>query len=260
MIIPFGWRDGIEILFFSGIFYYLALWLRQDRKSNLLWYFYGYCIAICTAYFAALSSVSLFLLLCSPIIIMLFMVIHQETLQRNFVALKNTPPIQPIHTNWLEIFMQGCLIAMNKNKTITCIIERTDSMQELVQAECTLNTPLNTLLMETILTSTTYSQDTMLWINDYGMLRGINTKWHTWPEHANWLDCACIYTAKTDVLILHCNPSTRSFTLVVDGNPIDNVNTQQIQHLLQKYVYIKIKKGNKYGITPQNNIQQERTT
>jgi len=259
MIIPLSWRDGVEILFFSGLFYYLALWLRHDKHTNLVWYFYGYCTTICIAYFAELSSITLFLLICSPIVIMLFITVHQETLQRNFVALKSIQPTHHLAHNWLEPFIQGCLHALHKNKSITCLIERTDQLDNLVHTACVLNAPVQSILLETIIASSAYDEQSMIWINKHGHIQGINSTWHKQPNHANWLDCACIYTTKVDALVVHGEPISRTFTLIMNGNPIEHMSAHQLQQLLQKYISFTNIKETSYGITPQNYSEQERT-
>ncbi len=177
MVLPTTWHDGIEILFFSSLFYYLALWLRKDRQQNLLWYFYGYCAVTLIAYNANLPTVSFFLLLFSPAIIMLFIIMHQDILQRNFVALRHITPAHTTTHNWLEALIQTCLIVINNNKTITCIIERNDNMHTFLHVPFIVHAPLHTALLEVLVNCDSYDQHKMVWIDAHGNLEGINAAW-----------------------------------------------------------------------------------
>lgn len=185
MVLPTTWHDGIEILFFSSLFYYLALWLRKDRQQNLLWYFYGYYAVTLIAYNANLPTISLFLLLFSPAIIMLFIVMHQDILQRNFVALRHITPAQSATRNWLESLIQTCLIVINNNKTITCIIERTDNMHTFLHVPFIIHAPLHTALLEILVNGDSYDQHKMIWIDAHGNLEGINAAWRHSITHAS---------------------------------------------------------------------------
>ena len=243
MVLPITWHDGIEILFFSSLFYYLALWLRKDKQQNLLWYFYGYSAVTLFAYNAPLPTVSLFLLIFSPAIIMLFIMVHQNILQRNFVALRHITPAQTTTHNWLEELIQTCLIVINNNKSITCIIERNDNMHTFLQVPFIIHAPLHTALLEVLINSDSYDQHKMVWIDAHGNLEGINASWRhtiTQPHETADLDQthfekmrleksrfekiiseetvledALLYTTKTDALIFTINPETRTFTIIM---------------------------------------------
>ncbi len=84
-----NWRDCLEIIFFASLFYYLTLWLKKDKTKNLLPYFYGYCLITFCAYMLELTTVTSLLFLFTPAAVMLFILMHQDTLQRNIVALKH---------------------------------------------------------------------------------------------------------------------------------------------------------------------------
>jgi len=248
MILPITWHDGIEILFFSSLFYYLALWLRKDRQQNLLWYFYGYYAVTLIAYHANLPTVSLFLLVFSPAIIMLFIIVHQEILQRNFVALRRITPAHTTTHNWLEALIQTCLIVINNNKSITCIIERNDNMHTFLHVPFIIHAPLHTALLEVLIDSDSYDQHKMVWVDAHGNLEGINATWrHALTEQSNQedlvqlsegnlLEDALLYTTKTDALIFTINPKTRTFTIIMQGNQLQKVSAHHACTTIQKYL------------------------
>lgn len=268
--ISFYWRDAIEIMFFAILFYYVALWLRKDRQKNLLWYFYGYSICTCLAYYIQLPVLSMFFLLFSPVIIMLFITVHQETLQRNFVALKNIMPPRIVKKNWLEILLRSCLIAINNNKTVTCVVEQSDQLAEFLQTPFCINTEINDNLLNILIASEAYNENNLIWVNVYGNLIAINAEWH---QHSTgkktmhtWQDNALIYTTKTDALIIHINPTKRTFTIIIDGNLHENISAQHIYSFIQKHMVTPSlskqteKKGDVYGHIAKKDSEKQRTT
>ncbi len=273
MVLPTTWHDGLEILFFSSLFYYLSLWLRKDRQQNLLWYFYGYSAITLLAYNAHLPTVSLFLLIFSPAIIMLFIMVHQNILQRNFVALRHITPAQTTTHDWLEGLIQTCLIVINNNKSITCIIERSDNMHTFLQVPFIIHAPLHTALLDVLINSDSYDQHKMVWIDAHGNLEGINASWrhaitqNSIQEDTTQLhdkarlektrfekarlekarfekiasdeilfDDALLYTTKTDALLFTINPATRTFTIIMQGNQLQKISAHHAYTTIQKYL------------------------
>lgn len=280
MMLPITWYDGIEILFFSSLFYYLSLWLRKDRQKNLLWVFYGYCAVTLLAYNLNLPTMSLFLLLFSPAIIMLFIMVHQETLQRNFVALRHTIPAQAANHDWLEALIQTCLITINNNKTITCIIERNDSMHTFLHVPFVIHAPLQTALLEILVNCSSYDQHKMVWIDAQGNLEGINATWrHEIVQNPDYmqgsltktlsekmsLENALAYTTKTDALIITITPETRTFTLIMQGNMSQKINARHAYATIKKYLAVMHTnnhqtKGKLYGTNSKKDTDQQCAT
>lgn len=276
MVLPTTWHDGIEILFFSLLFYYLALWLRKDRQQNLLWYFYGYCAITLTAYNANLPTVALFLLVFSPAIMMLFMFLHQDILQRNFVALRHITPAQVSTQNWLEALIQTCLIVINNNKTITCIIERSDNMRTFLQVPFTIHAPLHTALLEILVNGDSYDQHKMIWVDAHGNLEGINAAWrHTLLEEESkecsiqnnettLLENALLYTTKTDALVFTINPETRTFSIIMCGNQLPKMSAHHAHATIQKHLSnlqnVQPKKGTFHAAHHKNHTDQKYTS
>src|SRR3989338_8316527 len=88
----YRWRDVIEIIFLSGVFYYFCLWLKQDTQKPLLLTFYTYVFTLTIAYFTGLPTVTFILTSFFPVLLVCFIIIHQSTLQKNFIALHAISP------------------------------------------------------------------------------------------------------------------------------------------------------------------------
>jgi len=263
----FYWRNLIEISFFAVLFYYAAQWLKKDNQKNLLLYFYGYCAIAFTAHFLNLTTISYTLFLFAPVIAMIFILIHQETLQKNIIALKNITPAQQIHFDWLETIIKTSLLAINNKQSITCIIERKDSLADFLTTPLQFNAQLEQSLLDILLASSTFDQTKMIWIDTQGHLVGMNAIWkhqnvtdklenivHKLPQ---WKQEALFYTTKTDALVLHISPETRTFDIVMNGMIIDRMHAAKTIELIKKYVVSK--KPQKMEAVSYENLSQKNT-
>lgn len=236
----FIWRDIIEVLFFATLVYYIALWLKKDRQKNLLPYFFGYCLVFLFSWAIQLSTITLLLFIYTPAALMLFILIHQETLQRNLVALKNRAPSYSSRDNWLETLLRSCLVAINHNKEITCVIEYQDQLQEFIHKSLLVNADLREGILELLLKSPSYEHKKMIWVDTKGRLRAINATWQISQNETidprAWKDDAILYSSKTDALIFHINPVTRLFTIIVHGKQFDNITAHHTLQLIKKHI------------------------
>lgn len=243
----FFWRNIIEIIFFSSLFYYLALWLRKDKQKSLTLYFYVYCLLIIASYNLQLTTIYSFLLFFAPVIIMAFILIHQKILQRNFITLKNIKPSDKRHAEWLNDLMSTCLVAINNNKEIRCIIECNDNLQDLVVTPFFLQAHINKELLSMLIESQSYDETKMLWITQQGILIGINATWkleadfETWPDIENkrispWHQDTLLCTSRTDALIFIITPQTRTFDIMISGKIIDRISVNNAISIIKNYI------------------------
>ena len=149
----FSAQSLLEILFFSTVFYYFSLWLRRDRRTNLLPLFYGYCATAMIAQAVGMTSVCQFLFMFAPVTLMLFIIVHQETLQKNFIVSKNITPAK--NHDWLNILMQSLLTTTHKNRSVICVIEKQDMLNTLLASPVTLNTGVQKDLLNNYYVSST---------------------------------------------------------------------------------------------------------
>jgi len=247
-------KDLVEILFFTIVLYRFSLWLKKDLQKNLVPYLYAYTSAMILAYYVPLPTVNYFLLIGAPVALILLITIHQEMLQKNFIALKNYIPAKIDHTDWLETLIRSSLIAINNNQSIRCVIEGTDNLQQFITTPLTLHADIKQELLDIIFSSPTYTENTLIWLNAHGTIKGINAHWHVnydddWLSHdmqklEQWKQDAIFFTHKTDALIFNITPTTRTFELIVRGKVFENVSAPHIMYLIKKYL-----NGDKQGET-----------
>ena len=242
----YRWQDGIEILLISGLFYYLSVWLSQDKQKPLLLIFYSYCSGLLIADYLNLTTISTLLLLFLPIACTVFLIIHQHTLQKNFINLHALTPSQKPSIDWIESLIRAGLTAASDNKHFICIIEKKQTLETLVTSRNCIAAPLSLELLRLINTSTLYNQHEMLWIDTHARVHAFNATWHKnsvteWlsqevQEQEPWLRDALFFTTKTDALFIKLIPSTRTFTLIAHGKIIQHALAQHAFSTIRTYL------------------------
>src|SRR5579872_2107400 len=122
-------RDIIEIIFYASILYAFCTWLKADKTKNLLIYFLAYCTLTIIAWAVQLPTVTPLLFSYGPVALLLFIILHEKTLQRNLVTLCTITPSKIQHEDWLNTVLSSSLTTINNNKQITVIIEHRNSLE-----------------------------------------------------------------------------------------------------------------------------------
>lgn len=240
-------KDFIEIIAFSIGIYYFSLWLKKDRQKNLLFSFYGYCAIIIGCYYTSLPTLTLFLFITCPIAFMLFILFHQDLLQKNFIALAAINATTPEQENdWLETIIRACLVAINNNKTVYGVIEHRDSLASMLTTAMPLYADIQKNVLAMALESSSYDQEKLLWLTAQGKLLGINTTWNSNPADvvasngittlALWQQEALFFTHKTDAIVFSINPTSRTFTLIAQGKIVEHVNAAHALISIKKFL------------------------
>lgn len=225
-IMFFTWRDAIEVIFFSTLIYAISLWLKKDIQKNLLGYFYLYCLMFFIAYQTRLTAITYTLVIGAPICAMLFILMHQRTLQKNLIALRSITPAKQDTNTWLETLVQVCLARLDNEQEIMCIIEHQEHLESLLTTPLALHANIQKELLEILIASPSFNKNGMLWLNARGKMLGINATWknphndelssENHDYHA-WKTAALFFTAATDAIILRSVPATRTFTIIMQG-------------------------------------------
>ena len=242
-----------EIYFFSTIVYLFSVWLKSDKRHNLLLYFYTYCMVFALASFLDLSTIRLFLWYSCPVVFILFIIFHEEILQRNFVTLHNKQTlISPYCTHWLENLVRASLYTMNNNKSLYVVIENYSDLKPFMNSDYIFNSPLSLELLTLIVDSAHFDAHKIIWCNSQGKLIGINSSWSiAVPDetpHAipSWQQEALLMTLKTDTIIFKVNIQDRNFDIVLKGTLYHTIQATQVVPFIKKHLplsHINIQKG-----------------
>jgi hypothetical protein len=269
----FYWKDIMEVLFFSSIIYYFSIWLKKDKKSNLLISFYSYCAIFLIASLVHLPTITAFLFYTSPLVFMLFIIVHQEIVQRNFVTLRKSVIQNNTElSDWLENLIRATLHAMNNKKQLICIIEHRSQLAPFIKAPFLFNSPIDQQLLTLLIDSDGYDQQRMIWCTTGGTLISINASWNIlhdelWKtEHVkgceSWQQDALLMTNKTDAIIFKANALQRTFDVIAQGTLYEAVYPHHVLPLIKKQLSgSSVSKGDyKYDYDNQKRTIEQRTT
>lgn len=237
----YSWRDIVEILFFSYIIYRFLYWLRSDTQKQLVWYMYAYWASACVAHYTGLTIISQVLFVAAPVIISIFIIIHQQILQKNFIAF--TKLAKPVHSyNWFDEFTRTNLYAMNRSKNIIWIIERTNHLGNAIHAQCMFHAELKKDLIELLLEATP-AQESVFWINAHGTLIATQITMQTpdavWiskqaQQIPDWQQEALLLCSKTDAIVIRSCSTSRTFTIIIHDKMIDELSAEHMLLILKQ--------------------------
>lgn len=224
-------RDIIEIFFYSSCAFALCQWLKADKTKNIIVYFFAYCtLAIC-AWVTQLPTLTPFLFTYAPIALLLFIVLHEKTLQRNLVTLCSITPARIQHKDWLNTLLSSSLAIINTNKSITVVIEHKDALDYFLTTPFLINADMDKNVLDIFLASTSYNEQKMVWIDTRGRIRGINVAWN---NHKEMRENALFYTLQTDAIVCSAHPISRTFTLIIKGKETKNISAHHVHNMIKK--------------------------
>ena len=263
-----SWRDIVELLFFISVSYYILRWLSKDKQKNLTLAFYGYVFLTAFSVYANIEGMALVLLVSAPIVMMLFIFIHQQTLQKNYISLKAAPLKKIASDKWLEELIQASLRGVNANKTIICVIERTQALNAFFTARCTFSAPITHELLTLLINTTQVEEDHItIWVTQSGILTAINPLWHAeydeiWVSKEikllhKWKQDALFITQKSDALVTVLSAETRLFDVFVDGKRFDNISANYAFSLIKQLcIETSSSKGSSHASSTRKHNQQ----
>lgn len=238
----YAWKDLVEIIFFSFMVYGLQVWLSYDIHKPLLGYWYGYCALWMFSYCVQLTTLTCALSMAFPAFLIMFILIHQRTLQKNYVAIQSFSSGPTVHENWLDQLLKTALVLMNMNKPFWCIIQHTESLKTMVHTDVPLDAAITKSMLMILLEHTSLTAEKCLWITTKGAICGINASWSCEADATvvdgiklPWQQDAVFFTGLTDALMLFVDPVSRSCTLIVSGTVIEHLTVQEVALYIKKH-------------------------
>ncbi len=240
------WQDIVEIAILSTGIYYFSLWLLQDKQKPLVLSFYGYCLALVATHHMQLTTINMLLMVLCPLALTVFILLHQETIQKNFISLHAIRPVQQPSTDWIELIIRAALTSAGENKSVCYLLEKKDDLATFVTSSNPTEAPVSLPLLRLITTSALYDQDKMIWINASTKVHAYNADWiknsvDAWlaqevRAQEQWIQDALFFSTKLDALIVKSIPSTRTYTLIAGGKLMEHVSAQTACTTIKQYL------------------------
>lgn len=237
-------RDLTEITAIALIIFSSLIWLGNDEKKRLLYAFYAYCLSVFISYFANLTVLYTILIFSLPILLLISILFHQRTLQKNFISFIKAPIKN--NTSWLTEFIKCTLISLNNNKETTYVIECSDDLKEFIKIPMLFNADLTTDIFSILLEKHINSPNYIILLDQTGKLIATNAYWnpidytkYTLLQTKSldaWHKLSLVISSKTDAIIFKGDPITRSFDFIAQGKLFEKINIDQLASLISLYL------------------------
>ena len=237
----YQWQDIFEIMVISWTLYRIIFLLAQDTQTPLLRYFYLYFLVIIIAYSYECVTLQLLILVTTPALLTFFTIIHQETLQKNFIALYR-PTISSKKDFWQSSLIQFCQKQASKNQSTAFIIEKKQNLESFLTIGVPCNSTFSPILFDLLYSSPLLFTEQFLLLQYDGTLRGINTEIqpHRVLHTSTSSDEKELFlSAKTDALILKMDSSTLTFTCIHNNKKLSHLSAQTTNTILNTFFEIK---------------------
>lgn len=240
------WADITEIVLFSTLIYAFSSWLRQDQSITLLVYFYSACgLFICASLFHLQALVELYRV-SWPAMLMLFIIVHQKSLQHNYIAAKTvTPTRHTIDHAWVHVLMRALFKALQRSKNLTFVIEGKRMVEGYITKPVILQSPITHGLLDTLIESTALEQHSLVLLNQTGSVIALNGTWMepdiSWFSHEQcaletWQRDALFWTSKTDALVIHADIESKLICIVAQGTIVTQLTSDKAEAIITQYI------------------------
>lgn len=205
---------------------------------------YGYCLMLIGAYLLTLPFIFSLLLSATPIVCILLILMHQETLQKNFVIPQKIVPALR-DSSWIESLIQTCMIASAQNKNLHIVIQHHDDISTYVELGCPVNSFLSKELLLTLVNSSDFHEGSFIYTQSDGTLIAINSSLRnitnkvfsdSVTEQISWQEFALSLSAKTDVVIVKSDRINNTFTVIMRGMITPKLTAHACSNLIVDYV------------------------
>lgn len=235
-LLIFHWTDLIEISLIASAIYYFCTWLRRDAQHNLAPQFLALCGLLVGADYLGLQNLSTLLLSCWPLLLLLFIIVHSDTLQKNFVAYKKIVPAKIAPTgSWVESLVAACLLSPQKNHSIMCVLEGQDRLEDFLTPGLMIKATATKPLLEALLSSPAFNAQQLVWLTQTGQLYALNASWQAHLSSDTAANCLRL-SQKTDLIFFTIDQKQHQFNLIAAGKISQNLHTNDIIKVIQQQI------------------------
>ena len=230
-------QDATELTVIITACYYWLAWLAADKQKRLPLYFYGYCAVWALSFLFHLPTILALLEVSLPWTLILFITIHQKTIQRNLIGLYKVRPVQQADTQWLEAVLRCCL---QTSHDLHILLEHTDALDDLLHVELPLEAPVTYNLMHYLIKCEAFKPEQSILINDEGQVKGINVQWIKHLALAqietDILEKNSYHLNDNDGIFLRYSAKKRRFDLILKQQIYHELNVTQTQQSIHNYL------------------------
>lgn len=206
-----------------------------------------------------------------PAALMMLIIIHQQTLQKNFISLMHIAPTKTAQNSlWLEDLTRAALATLNNGKDVFLVIERHKSLTDFLYPNIKIDAPLHKELLDIIFETPTRDPHMLIWLNDRGQLLGINAHWNneliddSWTIEETkirniWFYDALWFTSKSDSIVIYLSALQKQSAILMRDTIVENVAASHALNLLREQLvpFTEVKKGDLHAYQPKKHSYQQ---
>lgn len=238
-------KDLMEIVCIMFIVFYFVRWLRTDEHKHLAWYLYGWSLLSIGAWYCSFATLGMLFLYCWPAALVLFIVVHQKTIQKRFINPQQIIPAQRFaHDEWLAATIRHSYLALHAHKELTFCIQGNTSLQETIIQGVQVNAPITQTLLQLVLTSSTVHTQSTIVVSQDGQLLVYNANLQPLHEaelnsfHTahDWHQASINLTTHFDCIIFKLSATTHQFDIAAQGTVVTGIMAEQAQAMIARYL------------------------
>ena len=119
--------------------------------------------------------------------ITLVIILHQKSLQKNYVAARTLHSKEMKQTSWTPHILSAAFKGLQHKKNFTFIIEGNDALDEFISKPIELCSPIQPSLLTMIVESNLTQTNSIIQLSQYGKILGLNGQWKKEIDPL-WLD------------------------------------------------------------------------
>ena len=244
----FKWAELLEVGVFVSCFYFFAKWLNNDKSKKLILLFTIYWSTFFASDLLELKTLNSFMLYFSPLFLMLFILAHQNLIQRNFVTIKNIKPAKLKSLDWIEDIVKSLVYSVNKNISVLCIIENEDKLDNFVSCKVQVDCFLNKNLLNAIFSSPEFNSKEIVYLTKSGILKGFNSEIQdmetSLDNMQNNASKALILSSQTDCVYIKASHESRTFDVSIQGKILNRISSANLLTVLKEYYDVRMEVRN----------------
>jgi DNA integrity scanning protein DisA with diadenylate cyclase activity len=240
------WTDVLELAVLVGIVYGFGRWLKHDRSQRLLLYFYAGGVVCVLAVLFDLQAIVAFYKTAWPILVVLFIVVHQKSLQQNYIAARTIEAdAVSVDHDWIRVIMRAAFKAVQRKKNLFFVIEGKQYIREYITTPVVFQSPVQEPVVDMIVESALIYDNSLVLLNQLGTLVALNGQWSlTEPPElaAEYTQLpliqqqALFLTHKTDMLVFFVDAESKRLTVMAQGTLVKNLTSDTAELVINQYI------------------------
>lgn len=263
----YTWQDIVEISILWYVTERFITWLRYDTTYRPLTTFYAYTLLTGITYYAQLYVASSLLLWSSPLVVMILIMTHHQTLQNHPLGAKTIKPPYAEHYVWVDELIRASLYGVAKQKEVPYIIEKDDTLHKMLIPAYLLNAQMHSELIKMVIDTKQDAENTFVWITKTGTIKALKAESNPEADKhqkntsddglRTWQKKALRVTQETDAFVLALSPHTRLFSCIVQGKIVEGLTALHTSALIKRYLTSPLQDSSQAYKTAEKILQKD---